>query len=345
MCIDSDESRPKVSLIIIALNEEKALPDLICSIKNQSYDHKKTEVIFVDSMSTDRSREIMDEFIRENDFWRVIGRKNPKVIQASGWNTALDCVDGDIIIRLDAHAYLPEDFVERNVKCIEEGHEICGGKVKNQIANESAWSAIINVAENSMFGGSVAAFRHKDTVGYVPTLAFAAYKREVFETVGRFNENLLRTEDNEMHYRMRQAGYRLFYNPEILSFRETRPTLRKLLHQKYMNGYWVGLTISVCPGCLSIYHLVPLGFVLAGAITGLLMCIGIWQLSALLWGAYLLVTVIMSLFAVFGERRFNVYYFLLPILFLLLHVGYGIGTLTGIIRIPGWKKSLKDCHN
>ena len=56
MCIDSDESRPKVSLIIIALNEEKALPDLICSIKNQSYDHKKTEVIFVDSMSTDRSR-------------------------------------------------------------------------------------------------------------------------------------------------------------------------------------------------------------------------------------------------------------------------------------------------
>ena len=103
--------------------------------------------------------------------------------------------------------------------------------------------------------------------------------------------------------------------------------------------------ISVCPGCLSIYHLIPLGFVLAGIITGVLTCIGIWQLSALLWGAYFLATVIMSLFAAFGAYRFNIYYFLLPILFLLLHVGYGTGTLVGITRIPGWKKSLKKCHN
>lgn len=345
MGIHSTIGKPRVSLIIIALNEEKALPDLLSSIKNQSYDHKAIEIIFVDSMSVDHTKELMDEFIGENDFHRVVYKKNPKVIQAGGWNTALDDVSGDIIIRLDAHAYLPEDFIEKNVRCIDEGHDICGGKVKNRIAGRSAWSKIINIAENSMFGGSVAAFRHKDTAGYVPTLAFAAYKREVFEKTGRFNENLVRTEDNEMHYRMRQSGYRFFYNPEIISFRETRPTLRKLLRQKYMNGYWIGLTISVCPRCLSIYHLVPLGFVLAGIVTGLFMCRGIWQLSALLWGAYLTATVVMSLFAVFGERRFNGYYFILPVLFFLLHVDYGMGTLIGIMRIPGWKKSLKVCHN
>lgn len=345
MDIHSTIGRPRVSLIIIALNEEKALPDLLASIKNQSYDHKAIELIFVDSMSTDHTREIMNEFIEENDFHRVVYKKNPKIIQAGGWNTALDDVNGDIIIRLDAHAYLPEEFIEKNVRCIDEGHDICGGKVKNHIADRSAWSKIINIAESSMFGGSVAAFRHKDTAGYVPTLAFAAYKREVFEKAGRFNENLVRTEDNEMHYRMRQSGYQFFYNPEIISFRETRPTLRKLLRQKYMNGYWIGLTISVCPRCLSIYHLVPLGFVLAGIVTGLFMCRGIWQLSALLWGAYLTATVVMSLFAVFGERCFNGYYFILPVLFFLLHVGYGMGTLIGIMRIPGWKKSLKVCHN
>lgn len=341
MGIHSTISRPKVSLIIIALNEEKALPDLLYSIKNQSYDHKAIEIIFVDSMSTDRTIEIMNEFIEKEDFHRVVYKTNPKIIQAGGWNTALDDVKGDIIIRLDAHAYLPEDFIEKNVKCIDEGHDICGGKVKNHIADRSAWSGIINIAENSMFGGSVAAFRHKDTTGYVPTLAFAAYKREVFEKVGRFNEHLVRTEDNEMHYRMRQSGYRFFYNPEIISFRETRPTLRKLLRQKYLNGYWIGLTLSICPKCFSIYHFAPLGFVVAILIANVFICAGIWQLLFLLWGVYAAGAVMMSIFSMLQDCKFNRYYFLLPVLFLLLHLGYGVGTLVGIMRIPGWKKSLK----
>ena len=152
MCIHYGKNKQKISLIIIALNEEKALPGLLCSIKNQSYDHKKIEIIFVDSMSTDRSEKIMNEFIEENDFHRVICRKNPKVIQAGGWNTALDHANGDIIIRLDAHAYLPKDFIEKNVKCLDEGHDICGGKVKNHITDQTPWSAVQNAAENSMFG-------------------------------------------------------------------------------------------------------------------------------------------------------------------------------------------------
>lgn len=333
--------RPKVSIVIIALNEEKALPILLDSIRVQTYDHKRIEIILVDSMSTDTTRVIMNDFAENNDFYKVICKENINVIQASGWNVALACLSGEVVIRLDAHAYLPCDFIEKNIKCIDNGHEICGGKVKNRITNMSVWESIVNLAENSMFGGSIAAFRHKDTAGFVPTLAFASYKREVFEKVGRFDERLVRTEDNEMHFRMRQAGYQFFYNPDIISFRETRSSFRKLLKQKYLNGYWIGLTLSVCYKCFSVYHFIPLVFVVMLIFSVLLMYLGIWQMAVLLGGIYIVVTIIMSILAVFLEHCYHIYSLLLPIFFFLLHAGYGLGTLIGIINIPRWKRLLK----
>ncbi|MFR1477081.1 MAG: hypothetical protein ACLSB9_15995 [Hydrogeniiclostridium mannosilyticum] len=126
----------------------------------------------------------------------------------------------------------------------------------NYIPNATIWMTVINMLEDSMFGGSVAAFRRKESAGTVKTLAFAAYRREVFEAVGYFDERLARTEDNEIHYRMRCKGYD-FLRSDICSRRETRPSLRKLTRQKYLNGYWIGLTLKICPKCISLYHLIP----------------------------------------------------------------------------------------
>ena len=98
----------------------------------------------------------------------------------------------------------------------------------------------------------------------------AAYRREVFEKVGLFNENLGRTEDNEMHYRIRKAGYRLCYDPQIHSWQYVRSSVPGMMKQKYGNGEWVARTLGVCPGCLSIYHFVPFAFVLAIIVTTIL---------------------------------------------------------------------------
>lgn len=329
-------NKPKVSLVIIALNEEKSLPKLLQDIQYQTYEHDKIEIILVDSMSKDNTRIIMDSFAENNDFNNVLCKSNPMIIQASGWNVALNCLNGEIVIRLDAHASIPVDFVEKNIACIEEGHDICGGKVKNYMSEKSKWSSVVNMAEDSMFGGSIAAFRHKDESGYVDTLAFAAYKREVFEKVGVFNEKLVRTEDNEIHYRMRKAGYEFYYTPEIISYRETRPTFKKLLRQKFLNGYWIGLTIKICPKCFSIYHFVPLAFVFGIMITTGFIFSGWWKLAVLMWVMYGLFDVAMSVASYVTDPNRSVYCLLLPVLFLLLHVGYGVGTLKGIIMIP-WK--------
>lgn len=66
---------------------------------------------------------------------------------------------------------------------------------------------------------------------------------------------------------MRKAGFKLRFCPDIISYQHTRSSLPKMLKQKYGNGYWIGKTSKVCPGCLSVYHFVPWAFVMAIIVT------------------------------------------------------------------------------
>lgn len=162
---------------------------------------------------------------------------------------------GDAIIKVDAHAVIPEDFVSKNVRVLETGEYICGGQRPNIIDKPTPFKETLLLAESSMFGSSIASYRNNPGKTYVKSLFHAAYRREVFEKVGFFNEELVRTEDNEIHYRMRKAGYKLCFDPDIISYQYTRSSLKAMLKQKYANGYWIGKTSKVCPKCLSIYHL------------------------------------------------------------------------------------------
>ncbi|NCB34244.1 MAG: hypothetical protein EOM64_10300 [Erysipelotrichia bacterium] len=117
-----------------------------------------------------------------------------------------------------------------------------------------------------------------------------------------------------------------------------------MIKQKYGNGYWVGLTVGICPGCVSLYNFVPLVFVLGIVFTTALALIHIWQLAAIMWTLYLM----FGLFSVAEANRketFQPLTLLMPGLFLILHVSYGIGTLIGLVLIPWKRKKLQDCPN
>ena len=117
-----------VSFCVIAYNEEKYLGSLFQDILNQDYDHKHIEVVLVDSMSTDTTKAMMNEFAKkyENEFFGIKVADNPKKKQSSGWNTAIPMASGDIIIRVDAHSKVTENFVSNNVRCMDSGEDICG---------------------------------------------------------------------------------------------------------------------------------------------------------------------------------------------------------------------------
>lgn len=321
----------KVSFVVIALNAESTLDALFDCLKKQTYPHGCIEVILVDGNSQDATKEMMLRFMNaDNSFSRVIVLDNPKRTLPCGWNVALDAVEGDAVLRVDAHTTFPPEFIELNVRDLDKGENICGGKVISIPANKDKWSITLNEAENSMFGGSFAAFRHAESAQYVSTAAFAIYRKEVFDKVGRYNEVLTRTEDNEMHYRMKQAGYKFYYDPEIVSYRETRATLGKLLKQKYLNGYWIGRTLGVEPRCFSLYHFVPFAFVLAIFLSTILALCGLSWPAIILWSAYGLANIAMAVMAVIECKDRNLLFICLPVLFLMLHVWYGVGTIVGI---------------
>ena len=330
-----------VSFCVIAYNEEKNLESLFSDIRNQDYPHEKMEIIFVNAMSTDRTRELMENFAKENNgFSRVKILDNPKKIQAAGWNLAIQEARGDIILRVDAHTMIPPQFVTNSVKSIESGEWVTGGPRPNIVEGNTPWKHTLLLAEKSLFGSSIAPYRQSHQKSYVKSVFHGAYRKEVFVKAGLFNEDLGRTEDNEMHYRIRKAGYKICYDPQIISYQHSRGTWYEMIRQKYGNGYWIGLTLGICPSCFSVYHFVPLLFVLAILISSVLAICGVTEPLKLLLILYVVVNLLMSFLAVSGEKKYG-YYVLIPVIFLSLHLAYGIGTLVGIINMPVWKRRHK----
>lgn len=331
----------KVSFAIVAYNEEKYLPGLLEDLRAQDYPHESMEILLIDSMSTDSTRRIMDAFQRENrDFLAVLVLENPGKSIPCGHNAALDHYTGDALVRVDAHASIPADFVRKNVEVLQSGEMVCGGRRPNIIHGLSGWKQTLLAAEQSMFGSSVASYRRAERDCYAKSLFCGMYRREVYDRVGHYDERLPRTEDNDMAYRVRQAGFRLRYCPEIVFYQHARSSLRGMLRQKFLNGLWIGRTVAVQPGCLSAFHFVPLAFVLAILFTGALAWAGIAFPAVLLWSAYGLC---MGAFSVMEWRKKPFFWekLLLPVLFLLLHVGYGAGTLVGLLSLPVWLGRVK----
>ena len=144
-----------------------------------------------------------------------------------------------------------------------------------------------------------------------------------------------------MHYRIRKAGYKLCCCPDIISYQMTRNTLPNMIKQKYGNGYWIGLTLGVCKECLSYFHFVPFVFVVALLGSIIFSCFGIHIFLILLGIAYGMFDLVNTVSCCI-VRKFYPQFVLLPLIFPLLHITYGIGTVVGLIKLPFWKKSLND---
>ncbi len=329
-----------VSFAIVAYNEENTLPKLLCDLNAQDYPHGKIEVLLIDSASEDSTKDIMLAFAKKkNDFHSVKVLDNPQKLIPCGHNVALDNYTGDALVRLDAHASMPSDFISKNVSVLLSGESACGGRRPNIIDQKTPWKEILLVAEQSMFGSSFAPYRNGKNKMYTSSLFCGMYRREVYDKVGGYNELLPRSEDNDMTYRIRKAGFKLCYCPDIIFYQHTRNSLPKMLKQKFLNGYWIGKTMGISPKCFSLFHFVPFLFVLGIIFTSVLACLGLPALMYAMWSAYFLL--VFSITVLESIKKFRIYNLLLPIIFLLLHLSYGIGTLFGFIVLPFWIYQIK----
>ena len=328
-----------VSVVVVAYNEESCIGGVLSDLAAQNYPHEKIEVILVDSASSDGTKHEMIGFSERNvdegmGFLRVVVLDNPKKILPAGCNVALRAYAGDVFVRVDAHARIPSDFVRNAVSVLDEGIYACGGPRPTVVEDPTPWRCTLHVAEESAFGSSVADYRRAGERRTVSSVFHGAYRREVFDCVGQYNEALARTEDNDMSYRIRRAGFDIVFDPSIRSTQYVRSSLTRMLRQKYGNGYWIGRTLYVQPKCIRPYHLVPFAFVLGVLALALVGCFVSWIPFALCGIAYLFLCIALAVRAVCAapasER--NATMAALPLVFVLMHVSYGVGTVAGLMR-------------
>lgn len=320
---------PMVSVAVVAHNAAGYLPGLLSQLKGQTYPPEHIEVLLIDSVSTDSTLAIMRAFEQDGGMTvRVL--HNPGRTLPCGCNVALGAYRGDMIIRIDAHAVVSPDLIATCVTQLQAGEDIVGGCVQN-VPPDSPWNAMLHAIDTSRFCGGVAAFRNPGKRRYVDTLAFAMYRRQVYDTVGLYDERLSRTEDNDMAFRIKEAGFKFCYIPEIVYFRYPRSRLRDMVTQKWANGKWIGLTMAIQPRCFSLRHFAPLALVLALVGGSLLAALGWpWPLLALLilYGLGDLAATAYSVATAAMGKGFCLA--TLWWIFPLVHLAYGWGTLYGL---------------
>ena len=330
----------KVSIIITARNEEKYLPMLFEDILNQTFPLQNIEVVLMDSNSTDNTRLVMEEFKKNNEILSVQIVTNERQLQAAGFNEGVKHATGDVVLKIDAHSRIPADFVQKNVDEILAGAYVCGGNRPTVVDSVDDFSKTLHIVEESALGSSIANYRKSDVKRKVNSIFHGMYRKEVFDKVGLADERLLRTEDNEFHYRVRKAGYDIIFNPEIESYQYIRPTFTKMIQQKFANGYWIGLTSHVCRDCLSLFHFGPGVFVATLLVLMMLTLVSFVPLLTVVF-LYLLAVLGLSIFEI-SKQKFNPTLLLIPFIMIAIHFAYGVGTIKGWIFGFEFKKEYFD---
>jgi glycosyltransferase involved in cell wall biosynthesis len=331
---------PFVTAMIVARNEEKYIERCLRSLLDQSYPPDRYEVLIIDSLSDDRTISIAKEVEQRFNTRETIDGKNevrvqvryltnPKKLLAAGWNIGIKEAKGEYVVRIDAHGYADKDFILKSVETILTVKDaVCvGGSMKTEAISEKG--KIIASVLSSPFGVGNSKFRYSDRAQYVDTVAFGLYRKSIFAKVGYFDETLARNQDNDMHRRIRETGGKFYLNPEIKSTYHPRETVMSMMKQGFNNGKWNIITFKKDPKSLSVRHLVPLFFVL-GIIGSLILGV----INPLFWMVLLSVLiahgVLGFLFAIKKSRRLKQALYM-PLLFLALHLSYGIGSLMSIL--------------
>jgi len=316
---------PKVSIIIPCRNEERYIVKNIESILAQEY-LGELEVIVVDGMSTDKTREL----VLNVDDNRVRLVDNEAQFTPHALNLGVKNASGEIFIILGGHAFLTAGFVRRNVEILKGNSSIgcAGGQILN--IHENVASELISKAMTSPFGVGNATFRTGGKAGFVDTVAFGAYWKRIHDEIGGFDEDLVRNQDDEYNYKVLKAGYKIYFDPDIISNYYVRGSYSKLYRQYYQYGYWKVYVNKKHKTITTIRQMIPLFFVL-GLMGGLLLSL-FWPFFWLVFlsgiGGYLLLALVS------GTRVGKTVLEGLRIapVFPLLHFSYGLGYLVGIVE-------------
>jgi succinoglycan biosynthesis protein ExoA len=318
---------PIVSIIVPCRNEKDYIEGCVRSILAQESPAAGFfEVIVADGMSDDGTRDILERLKKEDARLRVID--NPGRIVSSGLNAAIQAAQGKIIIRMDAHTQYDRDYIRQSVQVLEEtGVDKVGGPWLAK--GEGFISRAVAAAFQSPFAAGGARGHDPAYEGAVDLVYLGCWRREVFERIGLFDEELVRNQDDEFDFRLKLAGGSIWQSPRIRSCYTPRSSLRKLFKQYMQYGYWKLRVMQKHKMPASLRHLVP------GIFVFLLFTLPLvslaWPYAAWIWfgvaGVYGICNLVAS--SLTAAHHGWTFFFVLPFAFACYHIGYGVGFVHG----------------
>lgn len=321
-----------VSVIIPILNEERYIEALIESILQQDYNFEKLEIIFVDGNSKDNTVNLINERLKNKKLeYKTL--YNKEKITPKSVNMGIKKAKNDIIIRLDAHSEYPNNYVSKCVYYLNNTDADNVGCLTLTKGENTVIGRAISSVLTSTFGVGNSKFRLNAKSGYVDTVPYGAFRKELFNKIGYFNEELLRSEDNEINYRIRKNGGKVYLFDDIGTTYHPRDSIQKLLKMAYQNGKYATYTGYIIPGSMGIRHFVPFIFVIS-LIVGIAVSIARFKISTNLFLCELLLYLILDLIFSFKNKKNGILSSLVCIiLYPLFHISYGIGSFAGIGKI------------
>lgn len=251
---------PFISVILPVRNEERYIAACVDSIFSQDYPADQMEVIFVDGRSEDRTVELLHAMQKEHP--QIVVLDNPNRTVPYAMNIGIAHSSAPVIVRLDAHAEYPADYIRLSVETLLTKDCDNAGGVFETHGRGFMGEAIAEMLKTPLGVGN-ATYRLTTEDGYVDTVPFGCFKRALFDRIGGFDERMTRNQDNELNFRIRKNGGKIYLNHNIRVQYYCRDTMRGIMKMGYMNGKWNVITMTLVPGSMGVRHFVPLAFVLS----------------------------------------------------------------------------------
>ena len=321
---------PIVSIVIPMLNEVDAIERCIHSILDQDYPIDKLEIVVVDGMSKDGSREKVAALSQLYPNIKLYDNEKKRTPVAL--NIGARKAKGDVVIILGAHTRINNCFVSYNIKYMNEMNVKCTGGTQKNVGDTYLQRAA-GYGMGSVFGMPSAPYRFFPKKRFVDTVVYAAYSKSLFSEIGYFDEELHISEDAEFNWRIRQAGHRIFYSPEIVSYYYPRKDLKRLFQQFFNYGILRVNVIKKHLDAFKLIHALPPAFILgtvglfAASLFNSQFLMFAWALIVL----YIIYLIIGSLLATLKIKKLC-YFPILPIVFLTMQMSWGLGFLVGVFK-------------
>lgn len=323
---------PRVSIVVPCRNEQRYIEDCLDSIRTNDYPGDSVEVLVIDGMSDDGTRDVLRDYAER---WpRTRWLDNPTRATPAALNIGIRNASGEIVMRMDAHCHYPRNYISALVRWLNEsGADNVGGVCRTLPGSDSGTAKAIAVALSHPFGVGNSRFRIGTTTPrWVDTVPFGCYPRNVFERIGLFDEELVRNQDDEFNQRLLKNGGKILLVPDVSVDYYARDSIAKVARMYYQYGYFKPLVARKLGRIGTFRQVIPAAFVLSLVVS---LVLGIWLVPARfvlagILGAYLAAL----LLAIIGSVRKHGLQTsaLLLLVFPALHLGYGWGALRGMVR-------------